>query len=40
VLAVALMLIYPLTERVFREVVAEVAARRAQRLGEADESPA
>jgi glucuronide carrier protein len=35
-LALALMLIYPLTERVFRDVVAEVAARRAQRLSEAD----
>jgi glucuronide carrier protein len=37
-LSVALMLIYPLTERVFRDVVAEVAARRAQRVIEADES--
>jgi glucuronide carrier protein len=36
-LALALMLIYPLTERVFRDVVAEVATRRAQRLAEADE---
>jgi hypothetical protein len=32
------MLIYPLTERVFRDVVAEVAARRAQRAAEADDS--
>jgi glucuronide carrier protein len=39
-LALALMLIYPLTERVFRDVVAEVAARRAQRLSEADEPAA
>jgi glucuronide carrier protein len=37
-LALALMLIYPLTERVFRDVVAEVAARRAQRVAEADDS--
>jgi len=39
-LAVILMLIYPLTERVFREVVADVAARRFQRVAEADESAA
>jgi glucuronide carrier protein len=33
-LSLLLMLIYPLTERVFRDVVAEVAARRAQRAVE------
>jgi glucuronide carrier protein len=38
VLALALMFFYPLTERVFRDVVAEVAARRAQRAAEADDS--
>jgi len=35
-LALVLMFFYPLTERVFRDVVAEVAARRAQRIAEAD----
>src|SRR4051794_14871728 len=34
-LALALMFFYPLTERVFRNVVAEVAVRRAQRVAEA-----
>jgi glucuronide carrier protein len=33
-LALALMFFYPLTERVFRNVVAEVAVRRAQRIAE------
>jgi glucuronide carrier protein len=33
-LALALMFFYPLTERVFRNVVAEVAVRRAQRVTE------
>lgn len=33
-LALALMFFYPLTERVFRNVVAEVAARRARRVAE------
>jgi glucuronide carrier protein len=33
-LALALMFFYPLTERVFRNVVAEVAARRAQHVAE------
>jgi glucuronide carrier protein len=37
-LALALMLFYPLTERVFRDVVAEVAARRAQRAIEPNDS--
>jgi len=36
-LALAIMLVYPLTERVFRDVVAEVAARRAQRIAESVE---
>jgi glucuronide carrier protein len=31
-LAVALMFFYPLTERVFRDVVREVAGRRAERV--------
>jgi glucuronide carrier protein len=35
-LALVLMFFYPLTERAFRDVVAEVAARRAQRVAEAD----
>ena len=39
-LALAVMFFYPLTERVFRDVVAEVAARRARRVAEADESSA
>jgi len=39
-LALVLMFFYPLTERVFRDVVAEVAARRARRVAEADESSA
>jgi glucuronide carrier protein len=37
-LALVLMFFYPLTERVFRDVVADVAARRAQRVAEAVES--
>jgi glucuronide carrier protein len=37
-LALVLMFFYPLTERVFRDVVADVAARRAQRVAEADDS--
>jgi glucuronide carrier protein len=37
VLALAIMLVYPLTERVFRDVVAEVAARRAKRIAESFE---
>jgi glucuronide carrier protein len=37
-LALVLMFFYPLTERVFRDVVAEVAARRAQRVAEAHDS--
>jgi len=32
------MFFYPLTERVFRDVVAEVASRRARRIAEADDS--
>ena len=39
-LALALMFFYPLTERVFRDVVADVAARRAQRVAEAYEQEA
>ena len=31
-LAVAVMFFYPLTERVFRDVVREVAGRRAERV--------
>ena len=38
VLALVIMLFYPLTERVFRDVVAEVAARRAERVAKATES--
>jgi len=34
-LSLALMFFYPLTERVFRDVVADVAARRAERVAEA-----
>jgi glucuronide carrier protein len=37
VLSLALMFFYPLTERVFRDVVADVATRRAQRVAEATE---
>jgi glucuronide carrier protein len=35
VLALVIMLFYPLTERVFRDVVAQVAARRADRIAKA-----
>jgi glucuronide carrier protein len=35
VLALLIMLFYPLTERVFRDVVAQVAARRADRIAKA-----
>jgi glucuronide carrier protein len=38
VVALAIIFFYPLTERVFRDVVAEVAARRAARVAEAHES--
>jgi glucuronide carrier protein len=38
VVALAIIFFYPLTEKVFREVVADVAARRAARIAEADES--
>jgi glucuronide carrier protein len=36
-LSLALMFFYPLTERAFRDVVAEVAARRAERVAAAEE---
>jgi glucuronide carrier protein len=38
VLALAIMFFYPLTEKVFRDVVAEVAARRAARMTEVHDS--
>ena len=38
VLSLAIMFFYPLTEKVFRDVVAEVAARRAARVAEGPES--
>jgi len=40
VVALAIIFFYPLTERVFRDVVAEVAARRAARVAEAHRSEA
>ena len=36
VVALAIIFFYPLTEKVFRDIVAEVAARRAARVGESE----